>query len=87
MRCDLSEDLTKGFYIDTVVETENVMGEKGKHFVDKLYTVHLCPPLHLNNYIPLPLKISKPVSLILKHFLEVFFFLLFKIKNGYFRWN
>lgn len=68
----MSAEPDKGFYIDTVVEAEKVMGEKGKHFIDKLYTVHLFSPLYFNNFIPLPLKISKPVCIVFKHFLNKF---------------
>uniref|UniRef100_A0A915CSW2 Vacuolar protein sorting-associated protein 13A n=1 Tax=Ditylenchus dipsaci TaxID=166011 RepID=A0A915CSW2_9BILA len=63
VRCDLTSNNTQGFYIDTVIEEEKVMGEKGKHFIDKLFTVHLFPPLFLRNHLPVPIHIHKPVDL------------------------
>lgn len=55
--------MTKGFYIDTVVEEENIMGEKGKAHVAKLYTVHIFPPLFFKNLLPISVTVTKPVRI------------------------
>lgn len=66
IRCDLTEDSHDGLFIDAVVTTEDVQCENGKDFVDKLYTVHLYPPLHFRNLLPMDLNVTLPVEKTLK---------------------
>lgn len=61
VRCDLSENLRSGYYIEAVVEVENVIDAKGKAHSNTIYTVHLYPPLFFHNLLPLPLEIKTPV--------------------------
>lgn len=61
VRCDLSENLRSGYYIEAVVETEDIIDAKGKSHSNTLYTVHLYPPLFFHNLLPLPLEIKTPV--------------------------
>lgn len=62
VRCDFSSDTSKGFYIDTVVEEDKVLAEKGNKFIERLYTVHLFPPLYFRNHLPVPIYVHKPVE-------------------------
>uniref|UniRef100_A0A914DD96 Vacuolar protein sorting-associated protein 13 n=1 Tax=Acrobeloides nanus TaxID=290746 RepID=A0A914DD96_9BILA len=66
VRCDLSSDLSQGIYFNLVTETEDVLGEHGNHVIDKIYTVHIYPPLLFKNLLPFPVAIEHPIQTVLE---------------------
>ncbi|CAD5206105.1 unnamed protein product [Bursaphelenchus okinawaensis] len=66
VRCDNSENPRTGLFVDAVVETEDIHGESGKDFVDKVFTVHLYPPLFFRNLLPMEVHLTSPIEKSLK---------------------
>ncbi|KAI1728266.1 SHR-binding domain of vacuolar-sorting associated protein 13 domain-containing protein [Ditylenchus destructor] len=64
--CDLTSDITKGLYVECVIEQQNVMGERGRKYIDNIFTVHLFSPLYFQNLLPVPVHLTKPIESILK---------------------
>ncbi|KAI6171307.1 Vacuolar protein sorting-associated protein 13C [Aphelenchoides bicaudatus] len=65
-RCDSSQNNREGLYVELVVTTEEIRGEKGRAFVDNLYTVHIYPPLQFRNLLPIDIHLKEPIEATLK---------------------
>ncbi|KAK5973526.1 Vacuolar protein sorting-associated protein 13C [Trichostrongylus colubriformis] len=61
IRCDLSDDTTKGYFFDTVVREERVREGIDQH--TEVYTMHLYPPLQFHNILPFPITLEIPVAM------------------------
>ncbi|EYC32490.1 hypothetical protein Y032_0003g1609 [Ancylostoma ceylanicum] len=61
IRCDLSEDTTKGYFFETVVLEEKV--REGIDQYTEVYSLHLYPPLQFHNILPFPVTLEIPVAM------------------------
>ncbi|RCN41930.1 hypothetical protein ANCCAN_12090 [Ancylostoma caninum] len=61
IRCDLSEDTTKGYFFETVVLEEKV--REGVDQFTEAFSLHLYPPLQFHNILPFPITLEIPVAM------------------------
>lgn len=69
VRCDMTEDVKKGFYAALIVEEVPLRSERGRDFKEHSFIVHIYSPITLHNFLPFPLKVTSPVSWIIYIFI------------------
>ena len=60
IRCDLSSDLSQGYFFETALQTEDIIESTER--TGHLHTIHLWPPLQFHNNLPFPVTLEQPVA-------------------------
>ncbi|MFH4981578.1 hypothetical protein AB6A40_008287 [Gnathostoma spinigerum] len=62
LRCDLSADTKMGVYAALIIEEFTVKSEKHRSLTDRIFVVHIYPPVTLQNFLPFLVRIKSPLE-------------------------